>query len=601
MTRISWLDHFVIRQRPLLRIAFWGMLAIAVLGLVSSRVMAAPDPQATANDVRVQAVTLITVTLEAETGLLIPPMAAVSDLTASNCSYVRVPLAQVGGSALYTFTIPSVGPLPTDTWTIAGRVSAADGNSDSFYVSVDDAPNIIWDIPWGVGWSWDRVSQRYGPDPKTFTFLPGSTHTVRFSNRESDARLDAMVVVNSPTSTLDFPATCVPTPTPTPSNTGTPTSTPTITPTPTQTHTPTVTPTPSHTGTATATVTPTPTPSGILRYEAEEAISFTAPMTITVDPSAAGCAYISSPVGWAGGGSATYNVFIAQAGSYVIWGRVRAYDYNSDSFYVRMDAGTEYTWVLPVSGNWQWDRVSHITGPDPIWFYLGSGNHTLTIKAREANSQLDALEITRFATYVPTGGGGCDTPTPTATITPTPTSTSTATITSTPVPGTPTHTATPTITPTISPTPGTTIRLEAENATVGLPMAIFSSTAASNCYYVMTPSGEEGGSVTFTVNIGEAGNYVIWGRINAADYFGDSFWVKVDAGTTALWDLPTPHGVWQWKRVSNRGGPTVVQYGLNPGLHTIVISNRESGAKLDVIEVTRDLGYTPSSTVSCSP
>lgn len=156
-------------------------------------------------------------------------------------------------------------------------------------------------------------------------------------------------------------------------------------------------------------------------------------------------------------------------------------------------------------------------------------------------------------------------------------------------------------TPTPSPTPDPNkpvLRLEAEEGTLTAPMTVVSDSSTSACEYIHTTSGT-GGKVTFNLDIPTAGDYVIWGHAYGLGNSADSFCVSMDGGTTATWDIS--QGGWVWDRVSNRGGMDPVIYPLTAGQHTLTISQRETGARLDVIEVTSDMNHRPGPLTPCGP
>lgn len=179
------------------------------------------------------------------------------------------------------------------------------------------------------------------------------------------------------------------------------------------------------------------------------------------------------------------------------------------------------------------------------------------------------------------------TPTPRATRTPTATRTRTLTPSATP-----TVTSTPTTTPTTGPSYWS-LRLEAEDGVVSAPMTRTLDSGASSCYYVSTPPQLVGGQVvfTFTVPVTAAGDVKVWGRVRGLDYIHDSFFVSLDGGSEAVWPIPWQ---WEWRAVTNGENQPPLVYNLGAGEHTLRIRTRESGSQLDVIEITADLGYTPS-------
>jgi hypothetical protein len=111
-----------------------------------------------------------------------------------------------------------------------------------------------------------------------------------------------------------------------------------------------------------------------------------------------------------GGGGEGYMEFIVnipQAGTYAAWGRVTAWDGNSDSFWVtwtpadpeedpQETQNTEFRWSVAQANDWQWDRVNQWLdgGTFEREWDLPQGESTLRIWSREDASMLDCLFIT---------------------------------------------------------------------------------------------------------------------------------------------------------------------------------------------------------------
>jgi len=255
-------------------------------------------------------------------------------------------------------------------------------------------------IPVGV-----VAPNRTGPEFNAFILLPASpggaptpTHTA-----------GAPTATRTPTRT----ATRTPTKTPTgPAATATRTPSRTPTPTPTRTRTPSRTPTrtPSRTATRTPTRTRTPTPGGsqvLLRIEAEAPV-LTSPMASADDSGAFGGKLARTMVADAGTGDWTFSV--PSPGTYVVWCRVKSANASEDSFFVKMDGGTEDvydtaegTW----SPSWQWTRLNGRGGAgvpltlNPRTFSLSAGSHTLEFRGRETNTRVDRVIVTNDLSFVP--------------------------------------------------------------------------------------------------------------------------------------------------------------------------------------------------------
>lgn len=143
----------------------------------------------------------------------------------------------------------------------------------------------------------------------------------------------------------------------------------------------------------------------LIRLEAESG-TLRSPMTASNSSSASGGRYIYTSR--ADSGTATYQIDIPRAGTYVIWARVYAPNANRDSFVVSVDGRSD---VFDVAENrwaarWQWTVVNGRNGGapgslSPRTFQLTQGRHTIVFAGRESNTNLDQIVITDDLTYVP--------------------------------------------------------------------------------------------------------------------------------------------------------------------------------------------------------
>jgi hypothetical protein len=147
------------------------------------------NPPATPTNLRIVA--------EAESGALVKPMAKHSDPNASNGVYVSTSTANAG-SVAFTVNIPSDG-----TYVIWGRVYAATDTTDSFFVSIDGSSKDIYDAAegkWAAKWQWTVVNGRGGGAPASISprmfYLTAGTHKIQFDGRETDTRLDQILITN---------------------------------------------------------------------------------------------------------------------------------------------------------------------------------------------------------------------------------------------------------------------------------------------------------------------------------------------------------------------------------------------------------------------
>jgi hypothetical protein len=240
----------------------------------------------------------------------------------------------------------------------------------------------------------------------------------------------------TPTNTATFTATKTPTLTPTVTKSPTPTATftatitasasPTSSPTFTNTYTPSVTNTPSRTPTALAVIS--------LADEFENCV-LSPPMVRANDTLASGGAYITSPTQYQGKAACTFHISVT--GDYTVWAHalspVTSPNGLNDSVFIDIDGDASPNCVtdgnsscthifdtasgkgLPNCevdrqwGGWIWNPVNDRsysgacgTGEGSArLFHLTPGDHTLTFRMRDPNTQLDNYVITADPTYDP--------------------------------------------------------------------------------------------------------------------------------------------------------------------------------------------------------
>lgn len=135
---------------------------------------------------------------------------------------------------------------------------------------------------------------------------------------------------------------------------------------------------------------------------------------------------------------------------------------------------------------------------------------------------------------------------------------------------------------------GEGVWLEAECGTVGSLFDINTDNNASNDKYVTVQSGnnslngaasDASGLITYTFDIEEAGTYTLYARMITPTANDDSYWVKMDNGSYAMWNGMGTSTSWTWFGFST-------SYTLSKGSHTLTIGYREDGAKLDKLLLT---------------
>ena len=93
---------------------------------------------------------------------------------------------------------------------------------------------------------------------------------------------------------------------------------------------------------------------------------------------------------------ASYCVTVPSHGTYHIEAKVRAPDFDADSFYVRVDGQPVFLWLPRPLGAWTTDLVNDtLPDPDvdPLEITLDAGEHTLEFLLREDGTQLDAFTM----------------------------------------------------------------------------------------------------------------------------------------------------------------------------------------------------------------
>lgn len=129
--------------------------------------------------------------LEGENGDLTGTMQVGSDGNASNGKFIHMPEADGDnnqtGDAAFDFEVESSG-----NYYVWARVIAPHGESDSFFLQMDDAPSYPGDkwafSPFSSSWTWYRWD-------KSFNLSAGS-HTVRFNGREDGTKLDQVLITD---------------------------------------------------------------------------------------------------------------------------------------------------------------------------------------------------------------------------------------------------------------------------------------------------------------------------------------------------------------------------------------------------------------------
>ncbi len=138
------------------------------------------------------------------------------------------------------------------------------------------------------------------------------------------------------------------------------------------------------------------------------------------------------------------------------------------------------------------------------------------------------------------------------------------------------------------------IWLEAECAIVGSNWSFVSDSSASNGEYVLPPAGfSSSGSdnadniVRFDFNA-TADTYNIYALVKTPNTLDDSFYIRVNGGLWRRWNNIPQVNSFQWNQIHDRELVSVpLSFNLFDGINTLEIANREDGAGLDKIYITK--------------
>lgn len=131
---------------------------------------------------------------------------------------------------------------------------------------------------------------------------------------------------------------------------------------------------------------------------------------------------------------------------------------------------------------------------------------------------------------------------------------------------------------------------EAEEATIYAPMQIESDPEAGNGAFIVVPVAEGNynlGRAEIPVYVPESGSFELWLRALAPNDNSNSIYTSVDGMAALEWKL-VKSDAWVWQKHK-----TVPSYRFAAGFHTLTISGREPGSKIDKILFCRDPGFEP--------
>jgi len=248
-----------------------------------------------------------------------------------------------------------------------------------------------------------RVPAGEAPGTYLLVTLTGSGAPTGLQLVQVDAPVPAAPTAPVPPTT---PVPPPPAPAPTPAAPSTPaTPSPPTASVPAAPATPTPTPTPAVSmAPAAAPVAPTAPPAlalpGSVRVEAEDG-ELEGPVEALEAEGASGGWAVGVPEGGPEEGTSGMVLDVPADGAYVLYGRVRAPDDESSSFFVSVDGGSETLWKMPSSSSWSWHGVKPEEDPEPIAYWLRAGQHRVDVRAGENGTLLDAIVLTPRRSALP--------------------------------------------------------------------------------------------------------------------------------------------------------------------------------------------------------
>ena len=143
---------------------------------------------------------------------------------------------------------------------------------------------------------------------------------------------------------------------------------------------------------------------------------------------------------------------------------------------------------------------------------------------------------------------------------------------------------------------------EAECTVVGSTWEVLFDEGASNGVYIGAPLGTESvdaastdtaDHLIYTFHVEEAGPYKVWARVITPSPNDDSYWVRIDSGSWAMWNSIPSNNDWHWDDVHDGGPDNPVVYQLDTGHHELSICYREDGAYMDKLLIA-NTGIVPT-------
>lgn len=154
-----------------------------------------------------------------------------------------------------------------------------------------------------------------------------------------------------------------------------------------------------------------------------------------------------------------------------------------------------------------------------------------------------------------------------------------------------------TLSPSAPPLSG--LSFEAEAGSVTAPFYALNGSVKQD---VQTTVAADGGRLSFTFSITNAGTYTVTAMVNAPDGGSDSFFVNIDSepGDLNVWSIPNTVG-FEWRGVRYAGETNDHAFALTAMAHVLIFRGREANCAIDRVTVVPVAAPIPPQPIPGAP
>ena len=253
--------------------------------------------------------------------------------------------------------------------------------------------------------------------------------------------------------------------------------------------------------------------------------------------------YIEEPDGMTNGaGFVEYDFELDEATTVNLWLLAYGETGNDDSVYVSMDGETDRYCGILQGTTFQWKKLKEAGATEFLSYSLSAGSHTLRLTRREKGARIDKVFIQKPGDLDPA-----------------------------------------------SLTPRNRIELEAESGLLTEPFVIVNDLSASGGKYLSQTNLSGTGTADYDFFVGTNGTYNLWVCGCGTNGGTDSIFVSMDGSANMSCGLPVSStGVMQWKKLTEWGGSTPLEFDLLEGHHILRLSRREFNFRIDRLIIVEE-------------